>query len=181
MYVARNDLIVGRKGSGKTAIFKRLLDIHEPEYFCFGHTFSDYPWHYHDKQARIGIPDFDKYTHSWKYLILLTLAKIILNQDQSLPHDDRGMEAMAAVERFVVDTGHVRAVGGGEETGPIPAPSIARNQGANTPSSPTAKACPWSSIPSRRTRRTSTRRCRWWRPSPPSPASQATPGNARTM
>lgn len=97
-------LIVGRKGSGKTAIFKRLLDIHEANYFCFGHTFSDYPWHYHDKQARIGIPDFDKYTHSWKYLILLTLAKIILNQDQSLPHDDRGMESMAAVERFVVDT-----------------------------------------------------------------------------
>jgi hypothetical protein len=97
-------LIVGRKGSGKTAIFKRLLERAEPDYFCFGHTFSDYPWHYHDKQARIGIPDFDKYTHSWKYLILLTLAKIILNQDQSLPHDDPAMRAMAAVERFVVDT-----------------------------------------------------------------------------
>jgi len=97
-------LIVGRKGSGKTAIFKRLLDIKEPTYFCFGHTFSDYPWHYHDKQARIGIPDFDKYTHSWKYLILLTLAKIILNQDQSLPHDDNSLESMGAVERFVVDT-----------------------------------------------------------------------------
>jgi energy-coupling factor transporter ATP-binding protein EcfA2 len=97
-------LVVGRKGSGKTAIFKKLLGIDNPGYFCFGHTFSDYPWHYHDKQARMGIPDFDKYTHSWKYLILLTLAKIILNQDQSLPHDDRAMESMASVERFVVDT-----------------------------------------------------------------------------
>src|ERR1035438_3135602 len=77
-------VIVGRKGSGKTAIFKKLLVIGKSSYFCFGHTFSDYPWHYHDKQARIGIPDFDKYTHSWKYLILLTLAKIILNQDLSL-------------------------------------------------------------------------------------------------
>jgi hypothetical protein len=74
-------LIVGRKGSGKTAIFKKLIGIKDSTYFCFGHTFSDYPWQYHDKQARIGIPDFDKYTHSWKYLILLTLAKIVLNQD----------------------------------------------------------------------------------------------------
>jgi hypothetical protein len=98
-------LIVGRKGSGKTAIFKVLLGIKDPGYFCFGHTFSDYPWQYHDKQARIGIPDFDKYTHSWKYLILLTLAKIILNQDQSLPIDDgKSLDAMAKIERFVVDT-----------------------------------------------------------------------------
>lgn len=42
-------LIVGRKGSGKTAIFKKLLEIKDPAYFCFGHTFSDYPWQYHDK------------------------------------------------------------------------------------------------------------------------------------
>jgi hypothetical protein len=97
-------LIVGRKGSGKTAIFKRLVGIRQPDYFCFGHTFSDYPWHHHDLQARIGIPDADKYTHSWKYLILLTLAKVILNQDQSLPYDDTSMEAMARIERFVTDT-----------------------------------------------------------------------------
>src|ERR1035441_10749937 len=97
-------MIIGKKGSGKTAIFKKLITTRAPDFFAYGHTFSDYPWHYHDKQARIGIPDFDKYTHSWKYLILLTLAKIILNQDQSLPYDDESMEAMAAIERFVIDT-----------------------------------------------------------------------------
>ena len=97
-------LIVGKKGSGKTAIFKKLLTINDSDYFCFGHTFSDYPWHYHDRQARLGIPDFDKYTHSWKYLILLTAAKIILNQDQSLPHSDDSFESLARVERFVIDT-----------------------------------------------------------------------------
>src|SRR5262249_3045581 len=36
---------------------------------------------------------------------LLTLAKVILNQDQSLPMDDgKSLDAMAKVERFVVDT-----------------------------------------------------------------------------
>ncbi len=76
----------------------------EPDFFCFGHTFSDYPWHYHDKQARVGIPDYDKYTHSWKYLILLTMSKVILNQDRSLPYDDGSMQAMLKVEKFVIDT-----------------------------------------------------------------------------
>ena len=77
-------LVVGRKGSGKTAIFKKMLTQSRHDYFCFGHTFSDYPWHHHDLQARIGIPDFDKFTHSWKYLVLLTASRIILNFDQSL-------------------------------------------------------------------------------------------------
>ncbi len=97
-------LIVGRKGSGKTAIFKRLLMTKESNCFTLGHTFSDYPWHYHDKQKNIGIPDYDKYTHSWKYLILLTLAKIILNQDNSLPYDTQSMEKMLKVEKFIIDT-----------------------------------------------------------------------------
>ena len=63
----------------------------------------------------------------------------------------------------------------------VPAPSIARNWAANTRFSPTVKACPWSSIPSRRTLRTPIRPCRWWMPFLRSPASPATPGNARTM
>ena len=97
-------LIVGRKGTGKTSIFKKMLTMENEVLFSSGHTFSDYPWHYHDKQARIGVPDHEKYTHSWKYLILLTLSKMILNIDGSLPCDDNAMEEMSKIERFVIDT-----------------------------------------------------------------------------
>lgn len=97
-------LIVGRKGSGKTAIFKRMLTTRQPDFFCYGHTFSDYPWHHHDLQARIGIPDFDKFTHSWKYLVLLTASKIILNFDQSLPVDTQSMDYMVRIEQFILDS-----------------------------------------------------------------------------
>ena len=97
-------LILGRKGSGKTAIFKRMLTVRQHDFFCFGHTFSDYPWHYHDLQARIGIPNFDKFTHSWKYLILMTASKIILNYDQSLPIDAKSRDYMMRIGQFVVDT-----------------------------------------------------------------------------
>jgi len=100
----RRHMIIGKKGSGKTAIFKKIITTKAFDFFSYGHTFSDYPWHYHERQARIGIPDFDKYTHSWKYLILLSAAKIALNQDQSLPFDTSSMEEMLRLESFVVDT-----------------------------------------------------------------------------
>jgi hypothetical protein len=97
-------MIIGKKGSGKTAIFKKIITTRSHDFFAYGHTFSDYPWHYHERQARVGIPDFDKYTHSWKYLILLSVAKIALNQDQSLPVDASTMDDMVRLESFVVDT-----------------------------------------------------------------------------
>lgn len=100
----RRNMILGKKGSGKTAIFKKLLTTRAPDFFAYGHTFSDYPWHHHERQARIGIPDFDKYTHSWKYLVLLSAAKVALNQDQSLPFDSGSMEDMLRLEAFVTDT-----------------------------------------------------------------------------
>lgn len=97
-------LISGRKGAGKTAIFKRLITLRDSQVFAFGHTFSDYPWHLHDKQGRIGVPDQDKYTHSWKYLISMSLSKLILNNDNSLPYNMETFEDMAKIEKFVVDS-----------------------------------------------------------------------------
>src|SRR5580700_4501732 len=100
----RRPMIIGKKGSGKTAIFKKIITTRAHDFFSYGHTFSDYPWHHHERQARIGIPDFDKYTHSWRYLILLSAAKIALNLDQSLPFDATSMEELLRLEAFVVDT-----------------------------------------------------------------------------
>ena len=82
-------------------------------------------------------------------------------------------------ERFIVDTSHVRAVGGGEETGPSP---VDRSKlGSKHAILTDGQGVPWSSIPSRRILRTPIRPCRWWMPFLRSPASPATPGNARTM
>ncbi len=97
-------LVVGRKGSGKTAIFKRLITTREPTVFAFGHTFDDYPWHHHDLQAQAGVPEERRYIHSWQYLILLGLAKILLNVDQSQPWGEEAFEALGDIEAFVVDS-----------------------------------------------------------------------------
>jgi hypothetical protein len=97
-------LVLGRKGSGKTAIFKRMVTERAPEVFAFGHTFDDYPWHHHDLQAQAGVPEERRYIHSWKYLVLMGLAKILLNSDQSQPWSDEAADALARLEAFVVDS-----------------------------------------------------------------------------
>lgn len=97
-------LIIGKKGSGKTAIFKKIITKKSHNIFTYGHTFSDYPWHYHEKQKIIGVPEQDRYVHSWRYLILLTLSKIILNQDNSIPHNEESLDASGVIEKFIIDT-----------------------------------------------------------------------------
>ncbi len=99
----RRFLVVGRKGSGKTAIFKNLMK-NSASHYSAGYTFADYPWQQHDQQARVGIPEADRYTHSWKYLVLLAAAKIALNDDKSLPHDERSLESLTTLEQFIVDS-----------------------------------------------------------------------------
>lgn len=97
-------LILGRKGSGKTAIFKRFITERQPLVFAYGHSFDDYPWQHHDLQAQTGVPEERRYVHSWKYLILIGLAKVLLNNDQSQPWDERAFASLAALEDFVVDS-----------------------------------------------------------------------------
>ncbi len=107
-YVAARDrerfLVLGRKGSGKTAIFKKLITERTSDTFSFGHTFDDYPWEHHDLQAQMGVPEERRYIHSWRYLILLGLAKLLLNQDQTQPWDEASFRSIQALEDFVVDS-----------------------------------------------------------------------------
>lgn len=100
----RRFLILGRKGAGKTAIYRKLIRSKDPNFFSIGHTFDDYPWYYHDRQAVAGVPDEERFLHSWKYLILITLSKVLLNWDNSQPWSDEALEALAKIERFVVDS-----------------------------------------------------------------------------
>lgn len=97
-------LIVGRKGSGKTAIFKKIIQEQSPTVFSFGHTFADYPWNHHQLQATLGVPEEQRYIHSWQYLILLTMAKVLLNMDTSQPWNAQSRDGLKKLESFVVDS-----------------------------------------------------------------------------
>ena len=97
-------LILGRKGSGKSSIFQKIINEKKYDSFSLGYTFSDYPWHYHDKQSVVGMPDSEKYINSWEYLNLIALSKIILNKDNSLPYNEKSMAGMIKIEKFIVDS-----------------------------------------------------------------------------
>jgi len=96
--------IIGRKGSGKTAIFKKIITLKDSDKFSFGHTFKDYPWHHHEKQRGIGVPEEQCYLHAWIYLCLMSLSKILLNIDKSQPYNDQSIESLRKIENFIVDT-----------------------------------------------------------------------------
>jgi hypothetical protein len=100
----KKQIILGRKGTGKTAIFKKLLNEEDSRTFTYGHTFSEYPWHHHDKQVKLGVPEHEKYMQSWKYLILLTISKILLNHDDNFPFDEDSLDRMSKLESFVKDS-----------------------------------------------------------------------------
>lgn len=97
-------VILGRKGSGKTAIYRRFQKINDPLTHVAGHVFSDYPWHYHAKQRQIGVPEERCFVNSWEYLIYITLAKTILTSDTSQPWSDDAMSGMITLEAFLKDT-----------------------------------------------------------------------------
>lgn len=91
-------VILGRKGSGKTAIFRTFQKLKDPTVFSYGHVFSDYPWHHHAKQKQIGVPQEHCYVNSWEYLIYISLCKILLNQDISQPWSDGAQSSMVTLE-----------------------------------------------------------------------------------
>ncbi len=97
-------LVVGRKGSGKTAIFRKIIKDRKPDVFSFGHTFTDYPWHHHNLQMMEGVPKEECFVQSWKYLIFITISKILLNFDNSQPWDVNHIDALSSIESFILDT-----------------------------------------------------------------------------
>ena len=65
---------------------------------------DDYPFEHHQLQARINTPEERRYYHSWKYLILMGLARLRLSADQSVPTTAIGRESLEMLRSFVKDS-----------------------------------------------------------------------------
>jgi hypothetical protein len=100
----KKPIVIGRKGTGKTALFKKLIDLQGPETFTYGHTFAEYPWGHHKLQEQSGVPAERRYANSWIYFINLTMAKILLNHDQTQPWCDEVTEDIGQIRKFVKDS-----------------------------------------------------------------------------
>jgi hypothetical protein len=82
---SRNILVIGRKGSGKTAIYLALskyLPKNVPDSMIEALTLEDYPWEIHKRIQDMGVPSEQSYINSWKYIIWTILAKKIVGYSE---------------------------------------------------------------------------------------------------
>jgi len=84
-------LVLGRKGTGKTAICKHL-DRERYDIFTRLRDFADYDWQRHESTTLGGRP-----SEGWKYLMWLNLA-IMLLQDGSTPKSEASERLLDFVE-----------------------------------------------------------------------------------
>src|SRR5687767_5960786 len=73
-------VVVGRKGTGKTAIYKVLAERPDAfiDVFVAPLRFRDYPWGTHAQVQDNAAAPVERYSSSWKFLILVELAKMVL-------------------------------------------------------------------------------------------------------
>jgi hypothetical protein len=61
-------VVIGRKGSGKTALVKYFSQPHNG-YISESPSLRDYPWNLHSRRKNLGASDIESYVSSWRFLI----------------------------------------------------------------------------------------------------------------
>lgn len=70
-------LVLGRKGSGKTALFRYFTEKHQKSYSA-ALNLNGYPWKVHERIKDCGVEHVESYVASWKYLIAVEFAKLVV-------------------------------------------------------------------------------------------------------
>lgn len=71
-------LVTGRKGTGKSSIYRYIVERDIPS--AEGLTFDEYPWQVHNRLVDNVHSEESRHVHTWKFLILVTLAKQIISE-----------------------------------------------------------------------------------------------------
>src|SRR5882672_663673 len=72
-------LVLGRKGSGKTALVRFLTEHPASRLLSRALRFRDYPWTVHAQRVDHGASPIEAYTVSWEYLIAVHLASMVFD------------------------------------------------------------------------------------------------------
>ena len=75
-------LVLGRKGAGKTAIVRHFTEGCEDK-FSKALNLRGYPWNIHAQRVDRGASDIETYVSSWRYLIALEFASLILRDTEN--------------------------------------------------------------------------------------------------
>jgi hypothetical protein len=96
LFALRSFIAIGRKGTGKTALYQGLEAHRDATTFVSGLKFSDYPWRLHNDTLNVNAAETERYINSWTFLILVELAKLALASEGR-----RSPEALKALRGFI--------------------------------------------------------------------------------
>lgn len=83
-------LVLGRKGTGKSAIYNYLLNSNKNN---IGLSFKDYPWKYHQLYKDEMENEFSSYNKAWEYLFLVQIIIKLYNIGNKNSHSKEMNEA----------------------------------------------------------------------------------------
>ncbi|WP_141563156.1 P-loop ATPase, Sll1717 family, partial [Teichococcus rhizosphaerae] len=90
-------LVLGRKGTGKTAIVRHFSE--QPSgVLSQSLNLRGYPWSVHANRIDYGASDIEAYVSSWKYLIAVELATLVMADKRTLQSKNK-----SALENFLKD------------------------------------------------------------------------------
>lgn len=101
----RRCVVVGRKGTGKTALGFGLHDerLSESRFFANRLRFADYPWQVHDIVQDNEVGRTTRFIETWLFLILVELAKFAVEDEGGAESKARGA-ARAELDLFLRET-----------------------------------------------------------------------------
>jgi hypothetical protein len=83
IYSGHQFLVLGRKGSGKTALVRHFSEGDAPG-VSRSLTLSGYPWNVHATRRDRGASDIEAYVSSWLYLIAVEFASLVLAKSRRI-------------------------------------------------------------------------------------------------
>jgi len=95
LFTYQKSIIIGRKGSGKTAIYKYIQN--EKKQNCTALLFKDYPWKTHDRFKNNVVSDRESYVNSWTFFFYIEIFKKVIElrdsvSNKSISKEIRKME-----------------------------------------------------------------------------------------
>lgn len=91
-------IVIGRKGSGKTAIYKYIQ--HENEDAFSSLLFKDYPWKLHDKYCNTIVSQRESYVNSWTFYFYIEIFKKIIKLKAYI-NDKKTCREVKKLEKWV--------------------------------------------------------------------------------
>jgi hypothetical protein len=90
-------IVLGRKGTGKTALVRYFTESHARG-LSKSLNLRGYPWTAHSQRVDRGASDIEAYVSSWRYLIAVELASLVLSDPRS-----RGSHCAMRLSQFLKD------------------------------------------------------------------------------